>query len=165
IVPTTDAVGVDPEDFLVAGVLRYHDGTVAVTVPLAPSLITVYPSASLAVKYFHQRDVFADDPFTPEIEPSIPYSLAVMVQNNGHGPARDVRIGSAPPKIVENEKGLFADFRIIATEVAGQNLQPSLTVEFGRIDPGTNAIGRWLFVSSILGGFLDYSATFEHLDG
>jgi len=165
LVPTTDAVGADPEDFLVGGVLRYRDGTLPVVVPLAPTLITVHPSASLAVKYFHQRDVFADDPFTTEVEPSIPYSLAVMVENKGRGAARDVRIISAQPKIVENEKGLFADFRIIATEVAGQNLQPSLTVEFGRIAPGTNAIGRWLLSSSILGGFIDYSATFEHLDG
>ncbi|HZO54405.1 MAG TPA: putative Ig domain-containing protein, partial [Bryobacteraceae bacterium] len=165
IVPTTDAVGAVPEEFLVNGVLRYRHEGLQLTVPLAPTVITVHPSPSLAVKYFHQRDVFADDPFTVEVEPSIPYSLAVMVQNKGHGAARNVRIVSAQPQIVENEKGLFADFRIIATEVAGQNLQPSLTVEFGQIDPGTNAIGRWLLSSSILGVFIDYSATFEHLDG
>ncbi|HYV62486.1 MAG TPA: hypothetical protein VE958_07415, partial [Bryobacteraceae bacterium] len=164
LVPTTDAVAAAPEEFLVGGVLRYHHEGLQLTVPLAPTSITVHPSPSLAVKYFHQRDVFADDPFTVEVEPSIPYSLAVMVQNKGHGVARNVRIVSAQPKIVENEKGLFADFRIIATEVAGQNLQPSLTVEFGQIDPGGNAIGRWLLSSSILGGFIDYSATFEHLD-
>lgn len=66
---------------------------------------------------------------------------------------------------MENEKGLLADFKIIATEVAGQNLQPSLTVDFGAIAPGTNAIGRWLFTSSILGGFIEYSATIEHQNG
>ena len=165
VVPTTDAVGATAEEFLVGGVLRYHHEGLQLTVPLAPTLITVHPSPSLAVKYFHQRDVFADDPFTTEVEPSVPYSLAVMVENKGHGAAHKVRIVSAQPQIVENEKGLYADFRIIATEVAGQNLQPSLTVEFGQIDPGTNAIGRWLLTSSILGGFIDYSATFEHLDG
>ncbi len=164
LIPTTDAVLDTPEEFLVSGVLRYHQGSLDLTVPLAASSITVYPSPSLAVKYFHQRDVFADDPFTVEVEPSIPYSLAVMVQNKGHGVARHVTIQSAQPKIVENEKGLLADFKIIATEVAGKNLDPSLTVDFGQIDPGTNAIGRWLLTSTILGGFIDYSASFEHQD-
>src|SRR5688572_31274000 len=91
--------------------------------------------------------------------------MAVMVQNKGRGAARNVRIDSAQPKIVENEKGLLADFKIIATEVAGQSLQPSLTVNFGQIDPGTNVIGRWLMTSTILGGFIEYSANFQHLDG
>ncbi len=165
LVPTTDAVLASPEEFLVGGLLTYRQDQLNITVPLAPSLITVYPSASLAVKYFHQRDVFADDPFTTEIEPSVPFSLAVMVENRGHGTARNVRIDSAQPRIVGNEKGLLADFKIIATEVAGRNLEPSLTVNFGRIDSGTNAIGRWLLTSTILGGFIDYTATFEHLDG
>lgn len=165
LVPTTDAAPNGPEEFLVGGLLRYRQDGLNVTVPLAPASITVLPSPSLAVKYFHERQVFADDPFTLPIEPSIPYSLAVMVQNKGRGAARDVRIDSAQPKIVENEKGLLADFKIIATEVAGQNLQPSLTVDFGRIDPGTNVIGRWLLTSTILGGFIEYSAHFEHLDG
>lgn len=165
LVPTTDAVLGDSEEFLIGGLLRYHQEGLELTVPLAPASITVFPSASLAVKYFHQRDVFADDPFTTEVEPSVPYSLAVMVQNKGRGAARNVHINSAQPQIVENEKGLFADFKVIATEVAGQNLSPSLTVDFGQINPGTNAIGRWLLTSTILGGFIDYSATFEHLDG
>jgi hypothetical protein len=134
-------------------------------VPLAPATITVFPSPSLAVKYFHQRDVFADDPFTVEIEPSVPFSLAVMVENRGYGAARNVQIRSAQPRIVENEKGLLVDFKIIATEVAGQNLQPSLTVDFGNIAPHTNAIGRWLLTSTLLGGFIEYSATIEHRDG
>jgi hypothetical protein len=164
LVPTTDAVAGDSEEFLVSGVLKYRQDTLELTVPLAPTVITVYPSASLAVKYFHQRDVFADDPFTIQVEPSVPYSLAVLVQNQGRGAANNVRITSAQPQIVENEKGLFADFKIIATEVAGRNLEPSLTVDFGRIEPGANAIGRWLMTSTILGGFIDYSATFEHLD-
>lgn len=165
LVPSADAATAGPEEYLVAGLLRYRQGALQLTVPLAPASITVSPSPSLAVKYFHQRDVFADDPFTVEVEPSVPFSLAVLVENRGHGAARNVRIASAQPRIVDNDKGLLVDFKILATEVAGQNLDPNLTVEFGRIDPGTNAIGRWLLTSTILGGFLEYSATFEHLNG
>ena len=84
--------------------------------PLEPVSITVLPMPRLYVKYFHQRDVYADDPFTPQVEPSIPFTLAVMIENKGHGIARNFRITSAQPKIVENEKGLLIDFKIIATE-------------------------------------------------
>src|SRR6185369_12157907 len=63
------------------------------------------------------------------------------------------------------EKGLLVDFKIIATEVAGQSLSPSLTANFGNIDPGTNGIARWLMTSTIQGLFINYSATFEHIDG
>ena len=87
-------------------------------------------------EYFHQRDVFSDDPFTDMIEPAIPYSLAVMVQNRGYGEANNFRITSAQPKIIENDKGLLIDFYIIATEVAGQWVSPSLTVNFGNIHAG-----------------------------
>lgn len=162
IVPTPDAAPDGPQEYLVGGQLRYRQGGLTVTVPLAPATITVHPSPSLAVKYFHQRDVFADDPFTLPVEPSIPFSLAVLVENRGRGTARNVRIVSAQPRIVENEKGLLVDFNILATEVAGQSLQPSLTVDFGDIPAGTNAIGRWLLSSTLLGGFLEYSATVEH---
>jgi hypothetical protein len=56
-------------------------------------------------------------PFTSIVEPSVPYSLAVMIQNSGKGTARNVQIASAQPRIVENEKGLLIDFKILGTEV------------------------------------------------
>ncbi len=72
--------------------------------------------------YFFQRDVLSDDPFTEEVEPSVPFNLAAMVQNIGPGEANNVSIKSAQPKIIENEKGLLIDFQIIASEVDGQNM-------------------------------------------
>jgi hypothetical protein len=38
-------------------------------------------------------------------------------------------------------------------------------VDIGHVNPQTNVIGRWLLTSTILGGFIEYSASFEHLDG
>jgi hypothetical protein len=87
-----------------------------------------------------------------------------MVQNKGQGTAKDFHITSAQPKIVDNEKGLLINFKIIATEVTGQNLQPTLTADIGDIPPGTNAIARWLMTSTLEGLFIDYSATFGHVD-
>ncbi|MCI0538539.1 MAG: Ig-like domain-containing protein, partial [Verrucomicrobiales bacterium] len=165
IIPTSDAAPDGPTQYFVSGTLRYTQDGLQVTVPLAAAPITVYPNANLLIDYFHQRDVFSDDPFTDEIEPSIPFTLGVMVNNTGKGEARNVRIISGQPQIIENEKGLLIDFKIIATEVAGQNLAPTLTANFGNIPPDTLKIGRWLLTSTLQGLFIDYKATFEHLDG
>lgn len=131
--------------------------------PLTPAPILVYPTPRIALTYFHERDVRSDDPFTEAFEPSIPYSLAVMVQNKGVGAAKNLRITSSQPKIIENEKGLLIDFQLIATEIAGQSLSPSLTADFGDLLPGGIKIGRWLFKSSLQGQFIDYSVTFENV--
>ncbi|HOC01839.1 MAG TPA: hypothetical protein PKM43_24200, partial [Verrucomicrobiota bacterium] len=165
IVPTVDAAPDVPIVYSIGGELAYTQGETRVRIPLAPVNITVLPTPRLWVKYFHQRDVYSDDPFTDETEPSIPFNLAVMIENRGEGTARNMRITSAQPRIVENEKGLLIDFKLIATEVAGQNMTPSMTASFGDILPGNSKVGRWLMTSTLQGLFLDYTARFEHVDG
>jgi hypothetical protein len=165
ILPAKEAAPAGATPYLVGGELRYTLGGQQSIIPLSPAPITVLPESSLTVRYFHQRDVFSDDSYTSEVEPAIPYALGMIVQNSGAGTARNVRVTSSQPEIVDNEKGLLIDFQLIASEVAGQNLTPSLTIQLGDIPPGTNAIARWLFTSSLQGLFLDYHATFEHLDG
>ncbi len=158
IIPASDAAPADTTRYYVGGRFTYTQAGLNVSVPLVPVAIDVLPN------YFHDRDVFSDDPFTEPVEPSIPFNLAVMVENKGFGVAKHFRITSAQPQIVDNEKGLLIDFQIIASEVAGKNLAPSLTVDFGDIAAGTSAIGRWLMTSTLQGLFIDYSATFEHID-
>ncbi len=164
LIPGNEAAPGEPTGYRVGGTLSYLQDGLRITVPLVGSTITVLPSPRLVVRYFHERDVFGDDPFTEVIEPSIPFSLAVMVENQGAGAARNFRITSAQPQIVENEKGLLVDFRIIATEVEGMNLSPTLTADMGTVGPGTNAIARWLMTSTLQGLFTEYQATFAHLD-
>ncbi len=165
LIPTRDAAGTTPIVYRIGGSLRYRHNGVLVTVPLADVPITVYPQPLLSLQYFHQRDVYSDDPFTPEVEPSIPYALGIFVRNSGAGEARNFRITSAQPQIVENERGLLIDFQLIGTQVAGESIQPSLTANFGSIAPGDIEVARWLFTSSLQGLFIDYSARFEHIDG
>jgi hypothetical protein len=164
LIPTIDAAPQTQTNYLVSGSFSFSQNGVTITIPLAPSPITVQPSPQLYVKYFHQRDVFSDDPFTPQIEPTIPYSLAVLVQNHGYGLARDFKIISAQPKIVDNEKGLLIDFKIIGAQVGTNPVAPSLTVDFGDINPGQVKVGRWLLTSTLQGLFINYSATFQHVD-
>jgi hypothetical protein len=164
-VPTTLAAPEIPTTYSIGGTLSYLEDGKTVTVPLVSTPITVFPQAELYLDYFHQRDVFADDPFTDDlIEPSVPYSLAVLIRNEGKGDAKNLRITSGQPKIIENEKGLLIDFQIIGSEVNGQGVSPSLTVNFGDIKAGKTAVADWLLKSSLQGKFIDYKATFEHVN-
>ena len=164
IIPTDEAAPEQATRYWVGGVLSYVDDGLRVTVPLESMPITVQPDAALDLRYFHQRDVFSDDPFTEEVEPAQPFALAILVQNHGAGAARDLQITSAQPEIVDNEKGLLIDFKILATEVAGQNMTPSLTADFGDVEPGEIKIGQWWLTSTLQGLFIDYDATFEHVN-
>jgi hypothetical protein len=83
--PHVDAAPLAPVEYVVRGLLRYKQGANSVSVPLQSTPITVLPSPRLSLKYFHERDVFSDDPFTPDLEPSVPYNLAVLIQNRGQG--------------------------------------------------------------------------------
>ncbi|HUW35276.1 MAG TPA: Ig-like domain-containing protein, partial [Planctomycetota bacterium] len=164
IIPTREAAPDAPTKFTVGGTLRYIEQGKEVVLPLFPAVITVYPDPVLVLSYFWEREVFSDDPFTDEIEPAIPFNLGLILTNIGKGIAKNVRIISGQPEIIENEKGLLIDFRIIATQVGNQEVQPSLTAVFGNIDPSKSGVARWLMVSTLQGKFIEYSATFEHLD-
>jgi len=162
ILPKDEAATNTPVVYRVGGAFTYTFGGVAGGATLFPAPVNVYPNPRLALTYFHERDVRSDDPFTPEVEPAVPYSLAVMARNIGAGVARNFSIASAQPRIVDNEKGLLIDFEILASEVAGQPITPSLTVNFGDLQPGQIKIARWLLRSSLMGFFADYQASFEH---
>jgi hypothetical protein len=163
-IPTRDAAPNQPKIYQIGGTLRYIENGQEVTVPLLSSPISVFPEARLVLDYFQQRDVYSDDPFTAEVEPAEPFALGLIVKNVGAGAARNFRITSAQPQIIENEKGLLIDFKIIGTQVGSQEITPSLTANLGNIPPAGARAARWLFVSTLQGKFIDYSASFEHLD-
>ncbi|CCI03457.1 Calx-beta domain-containing protein [Microcystis aeruginosa] len=163
-IPTGNAAPNEPTIYSIGGSLSYKENGNTITVPLLSTPVTVFPQAELYLDYFHQRDVFADDPFTIEIEPSVPFSLGILVKNQGKGTAKNLRITSAQPKIIENEKGLLIDFNIIGTQVGNQPITPSLSVNFGNIEAGKTAVADWLLKSDLQGKFTDYKATFEHIN-
>ncbi|MBI4578238.1 MAG: carboxypeptidase regulatory-like domain-containing protein, partial [Planctomycetes bacterium] len=165
-IPTHDAAPEGPTRYLIGGELSYTENGTLVTVPLLPDLVTVYPEARLDLKYFLERDVYSDDPFTDDVvEPAVPYSLGLMVTNYGRGQARNLTITSSQPEIIENEKGLLMDFQIIGTRVGTDAVMPSLTVNLGDVDPGKSAVAQWIMTASLQGRFCHYEASFEHIDG
>ncbi|NCR09221.1 MAG: hypothetical protein GPI95_13180 [Microcystis aeruginosa LG13-11] len=163
-IPTGNAAPNEPTIYSIGGSLSYKENGNIITVPLLSTPVTVFPQAELYLDYFHQRDVFADDPFTVEIEPSVPFSLGILVKNQGKGTAKNLHISSAQPKIIDNEKGLLIDFNIIGTQIGNQSITPSLSVNFGNIEAGKTAVADWLFKSDLQGKFTDYKATFEHIN-
>jgi len=163
-IPTREAAPTAPAIYRIGGTLRYIENGVEVVAPLLSSTITVFPEARMQLTYFQQRDVFSDDPFTDIVEPAEPFSLGLIAKNIGAGAAKNFRITSAQPEIIENQKGLLIDFKIIGTKVGAQELSPSLTANLGNIPPGGAQVAQWSFLSSLQGKFIEYSATFEHVD-
>ncbi|WP_203546973.1 Ig-like domain-containing protein [Roseiconus lacunae] len=165
ILPFSDHLQSEALTYLIGGSLTYTINGQQVSVSLDETEIVVQPEASLQLDYFLQRDVISDDPHTVEVESAEPFTLAVQVQNNGGGAARNLRIESAQPRIVENEKGLLIDFEITGTRVNGEEKRRSLTAGFGDVGPGELAIAEWEMESTLQGLFVDYNATFEHVSG
>jgi hypothetical protein len=99
-------------DYWVGATLTYTIGGVQEVVPINPDKITVKPMPQLVLDYFMPYQVIGDNPFTPQVEPPVPYPLAVRVMNDGYGTANKLRIDSAQPKIV-NTQGLLISFKIL----------------------------------------------------
>ncbi|MBE0640244.1 MAG: carboxypeptidase regulatory-like domain-containing protein, partial [Bacteroidales bacterium] len=132
--------------------------------PLFPVTLQVNPSPDLYIDYFMQRDIYGDDALTEPIEPMIPAELAVMIDNRGAGTAFSVNIESAQPEIIENEKGLLIDFNIVGSSLSGQPTQLGLlNVDFGDIPGGDIRVGQWWFTSTLLGHFISYEVSVNHL--
>ncbi len=164
ILPTDAAAPDGPVVYMVGGSFTYTQAGVPHSILLLPGPVTVYPNPQLDINYFLQRDVYAQDPFVSSTQPSVPFALGVLVTNAGKGVAQDFHIVSAQPQIVENYKGLQISFQIIGTQIAGKDFSPSLTVNFGDIQPGQTVVGEWLFTSSLQGHFINYTAMFANGD-
>ncbi|RLC24498.1 MAG: hypothetical protein DRH93_04420 [Deltaproteobacteria bacterium] len=165
IIPTRDAAPIVPTRYWIGGTLSYQEGDNQINIPLFPAHIWVKPDPLLVLHYFLVRDVFSDDPRTLDtIEPTEPFPLGLLMVNQGRGTAHKVQITSSQPEIIENEKGLLIDFTIIGTQVNTDQISPSLTVDLGDIEPGQTALAQWLMTCSLQGTFIEYTASFEHVD-
>ena len=112
-------------------------------VNVAPDYVVVMPMPRLRLDYFLSDLVQSDEPFTPEIEPPVPFTLGVRVSNVGFGAARNLQLDSGQPVIVENQLGLAIDFQYVNCEVNGQPAPVTLTANFGNLDPQAVGVARW----------------------
>ena len=164
-IPDDSAATNGPTIYHIGGTIGYTGSCCgAVTIPVFPSTITVEPQAQLQLNYFLQQSVIGDDPSTPQVEPSEPAVLGMLVTNVGGGAANNLSITTAQPQIIQNQKGLADNFQIIGTQVGTQQVTPSLTVDLGNVAPGQTADADFLLLSSLQGAFENFSATFTHTD-
>ncbi len=166
IIPSPGAANGVPQ-----GTLYYVGATLTYTIAgeehvtvVTPDYIFVKPMPELTLDYFLPTDVYGDDAFTPEIEPPVPFSLGVRAKNSGLGVAREMKISSGLPKIVENEQGLLIGFVIEGCEVNGQPATKSLLADLGDIEPNASAVARWTMTCSLSGQFVEFTADYSHSD-
>ena len=166
IIPAPSAGGADPTGklFFVGAKLSYKSGGVDANLDVQPDSIRVLPMPQLSLDYFLPYDVYGDDPFTPQIEPPIPFPLGVRVKNSGVGTAHQLKIESSQPKIIDNRLGLLVNFQIQGSEVNGLPATPSLLADFGDIASNRSGVARWIMTCSLYGKFIDFSASFTHSD-
>lgn len=150
--------------YLVGATLRYKFGGEETLLDVSPAVITVKPMPQLVLDYFLPQDVFADDPLTLEIEPVEPFTLGVRVKNNGYATAKNLKIDSAQPKIVENNQGLLINFKIDGSYVNDAPTQNTLLINFGDISASSSKTGRWLMETTLAGKFSEFTAKFSHSD-
>lgn len=156
---------------LESGTLYYVGATISYTIggeshitEVTPDYIFVKPMPKMILDYFLPSDVYGDDAFTGPIEAPVPFSLGVRVKNSGHGTARELKIESAQPKIIENEQGVLIGFAIQGSQVNGKAGKESLRVDFGDIAPGTSGTARWIMTCTLSGQFVNFQADFSHSD-
>ncbi|MFD1259670.1 calcium-binding protein [Entomomonas asaccharolytica] len=164
IIPTYGAAEFEDTLYFIGAQVSYTLNDQVTTVDVTPDYVVVKPQPMLSLDYFFPSDVYADDPFTPEVEPSIPFTLGVRVKNSGAGSSYKTTIESAQPKIVENEQNLLIDFLILGGYVGNQPAGKSLLLDFGDIEPLTSKVGRWSMITTLSGKFTEFSATFTHAD-
>jgi hypothetical protein len=165
IIPSNLAAPESPVSYVVSGALTYVRQGTLVFLPLAPTTIEVRPNAELQFKYFVEKYVYADDPFTPILEPSVPFDLGLRVENNGAGSVSNLTVASAQPRIVENRSNLVIDFQLLGSQVGSLPSSPSFMVNLGNFGPRQTNTARWQLSSSLQGRFVEFEASLQNLNG
>lgn len=132
-----------------------------------PDTITVRPEPQLEITYFQPRDVEGDDPFTMDIvEPSVPFTLGVLVKNVGFGQANKVTVDSEQPRLVEDPEGLLMVPKLLSARISDEPLSgtPSLKLNLGNIPPQDCRKGAWDMITTLSGEFTEFNARYTHAD-
>lgn len=166
LIPAPGSAGASPlgKKYLVGATLKYKFGAEETVLDVAPDVITVKPLPLLTLDYFLTQNVWADDPLTPAIEPVEPFTLGVRVKNNGYATAKNLKIDSAQPKIIENNQGLLINFVLTGSYVNDAPVQNTLLINFGDIAASTGKMGRWVMETTLAGKFTEFTARFSHSD-
>ena len=168
-IPTQYAAPKEPVIYSFGGTLSYTNPYTGKTMTreFTPVELEVSPSPILDLTYFMQRNVMGDDPLTEEVEPMQPAEFALLINNAGYGDAKNVKMTTRQPQIVDNQKGLAVDFEIVSSQINGKEkhlaLSESVSTDFGMIKAHSQAYAQWWLQSSLLGHFTDYDVKVTHI--
>ncbi len=169
IIPKIQAGGTTPEGLRYAvgadlAASIYNQQIAPQVLDVLPDIITVRPEPQLEITYFQPRDVTGDDPFTTDLtETPIPFSLGVLVKNVGYGLARNVRVVSQQPRIVENVQNTLLVAQLLGARIQDQpSGSKSLSLNLGNILPGRCRKGAWDMMTSLSGEFIEFKASYSH---
>ena len=154
IIPSTGAGGTSlaGRRYAVNATITGATGGTPQNVTTFDDFITVYPQPSLRLEYVLPFEVFGNEPLTDAIEPIEPFPLGVRVINAGYGTAKNFKIDSAQPKIIDNKQGLDVSFQLLGTVVGGKTIPDTLLVPFGDIQGGGVAQASWIMSATLSAG-------------
>jgi hypothetical protein len=91
IIPTLTGGGTSPNGttYNVGATVSYDLNGQPQTITVTPATILVEPLPNLSLDYFLPADVYGDNPQTPQVEPSLPFSFGLRVVNTGVGAANN----------------------------------------------------------------------------
>ncbi len=163
IVPRDEAAPTEPTIYGFGGTLQYVANGTTLTIPMEQVRLTVLPNPRLQPKYFWEKYVYSDDPFTSTVEPSQPFTVALMMSNVGAGSARNMRITTSQPRIVRNDDQLVVGFQLLGTQIDNRSVAGALQLDLGDIGPGQRRIVQHRMTSSLQGRFISFAAGYQHL--
>lgn len=123
------------------------------------------PPLKIEVKYFLERQIYGDDPFTKDVEPAVPFSLGLIVRNQGYAAAKDVWLIASPPRIVDQANQRLPDPNVVGVSIGPNDVSPSLQIKIGDLAVDESKVVRWVMQSSFEGRLEDWKVEFVQVDG
>ncbi|MCD6303493.1 MAG: PKD domain-containing protein, partial [Planctomycetes bacterium] len=137
--------------YYVKAVMSYYAGGRLHEVVTDEVEITVHPQPKLYLHYYIPQNVQADTPF----------KLGLLVENDGDGMARNLKIASGQPEIIDNASGLAIGFQVVGTSF-GYSEGDVFTLVLGDVQPHSSTHGYWVMTSTLDGQFIAFKAELTH---
>ena len=159
LIPSSSAGGTtaDGQIYSVSAAFNYNFSGSSYSFTTQAETVTVKPMPKLTLSYKLPYITMAGKPV----------KVKVVVTNNGYGPAHNLVISSAQPKIIENLSNLPISFTLLGSSATpgDSTLQNGvLNINFGDIPSGGTVEGYWLLSTSKDGYFVNFTSTLTHQD-
>ena len=159
LIPNSNAGGTSAngKKYSISATINYNFSGGSYTYTTAAETITVKPMPKLTIDYKLPYITMTGKPV----------KIKAIVTNNGYGPAHNLVIKSAQPKIIENLNNIPVSFTLSGSSATPNDstLQNGvLDISFGDIPAGGTAEGYWLLSTSKDGYFVEFTSTLTHQD-